>query len=132
MMAGRTTTKTVVVVEDDQDDYLILQQLFRQYCTDCITIPIHDSTTVVAELDQLKVLPDLILIDLIMPLQDGFEVLTQLRSHTRYAAVVIAIMSGLETPEYRARAVELGADHYLIKPDSLSQADHFLTQLFGT
>jgi CheY-like chemotaxis protein len=67
-------------------------------------------------------LPDLILLDLKMPLLDGFEVLKWLRAQPQddVAATPIIIISSSDSREDVRRAYKLGANFYLSKPLNLA------------
>lgn len=60
--------------------------------------------------------PDLILLDLMMPGIDGFEVIRQLRSNPDTANIRIVILSALNSNEDVVRGFSLGADDYIVKP----------------
>ena len=62
--------------------------------------------------------PDLVLLDLMLPGHDGFEVCRRLRSDPATRDVPIVIISALDDPESRARATALGATAYYTKPFS--------------
>ena len=62
--------------------------------------------------------PDLILLDLLMPQMDGFEVCRRLRSDASTRNIPILIISALDDPESRARAASAGATAYYTKPFS--------------
>ena len=62
-------------------------------------------------------IPDLILSDVMMPLLDGFEVLTALRSNSVTASIPFIFMTGTEME----KALKLRADGYLKKPCSATQ-----------
>jgi DNA-binding response OmpR family regulator len=57
--------------------------------------------------------PDLVLLDLIMPGMDGWQVCQEVRKISR---VPIMIISVLDNPGLVARALDMGADDFLIKP----------------
>ncbi len=59
-------------------------------------------------------LPDLVLLDLAMPGPDGFAVVQQLRAEG--AEVPIIVVSGERTEAAKVRALDIGADDYLVKP----------------
>jgi DNA-binding response OmpR family regulator len=61
-------------------------------------------------------LPDLILLDLVMPKLLGFEVCQILRNDTRFAKTAIIIMSAKSYKPDFDKAAELGADDYVVKP----------------
>ncbi len=60
-------------------------------------------------------LPDLILLDLILPQKSGFGVLVELKQESATARIPVIIMSNLEGGVEVQRALELGATTYLVK-----------------
>ena len=62
-----------------------------------------------------KIKPDLILLDLILPRMDGFEVLKNLKEKEETRNIPVIIFTNLERPEDVDRALELGAKTYLVK-----------------
>lgn len=60
--------------------------------------------------------PDLVLLDVVMPGLNGFEVCRQLRADPTLAEVPIVLVTGLNDPESRVRGIEIGADAYINKP----------------
>ena len=63
-----------------------------------------------------ETLPDLILLDLMLPGLDGFEVLNRLRADPRTADVRVVIVSSKAQPTDRETALKIGANDYLTKP----------------
>jgi CheY-like chemotaxis protein len=59
---------------------------------------------------------DLVLLDLMLPKMDGFEVLRQLRADPKTADVRVVIVSAKSQPADKERAAELGVNAYLTKP----------------
>ena len=57
--------------------------------------------------------PDVVILDLLMPEMDGWEVCEKIRE---FSEVPILILSALGSPASVARALDSGADDYLIKP----------------
>ncbi len=60
--------------------------------------------------------PDLILLDLLMPKVDGFEVLKQLKGNEKTSHIPIIVLTAKAEEESRQRAIDLGADSYMTKP----------------
>ena len=59
--------------------------------------------------------PDLILLDLILPQKDGFEVLTKIRNAPETKNMPVIVLTNLEGSEEVERALSLGANAYLVK-----------------
>jgi two-component system response regulator AtoC len=64
---------------------------------------------------------DAVLLDLVIPAPDGFEVLRRLREHDTHTPVIV--MSGLSEAEDVVRAMKLGANDYLPKPFEVAELD---------
>lgn len=62
-------------------------------------------------------IPDLILLDLVMPVMDGFTALENIRSNPRFKLVPIIVASNLGQKEDVDRTRELGATDFVIKSD---------------
>ncbi|NES96235.1 MAG: PAS domain S-box protein [Desertifilum sp. SIO1I2] len=76
----------------------------------------------------LQYLPDLIVLDLILPNLSGWEVLTQLKNHPQTRHIPILIVSVVDE---RQRAIALGASEYLVKPITRQQLQSSLAQIFN-
>jgi DNA-binding NarL/FixJ family response regulator len=104
------------------DDSATMRFLVRE------TLALSDAVEVVGEaddgiaaLEQLRLHhPDVVLLDLSMPRQDGWETLPLLRSE--FPAMRVVVLSGLDDRLAGRRALDLGADRYVqkgIDPDAL-------------
>lgn len=60
--------------------------------------------------------PDLILLDVMMPVMDGFEVCRHLRADSILAEVPVIMVTALDDRESRLRGIEVGADDFISKP----------------
>jgi diguanylate cyclase (GGDEF)-like protein len=60
--------------------------------------------------------PDLILLDVMMPDMDGYEVLRQLRADPQTAQIAVIFISGLDRPEDEANGLKMGVADYIAKP----------------
>jgi diguanylate cyclase (GGDEF)-like protein len=60
--------------------------------------------------------PDLLLLDVLMPDMDGYEVLRRLRADPQTAQVTVIFISGLNRPEDEANGLKMGAADYIAKP----------------
>ncbi|MBD2757482.1 response regulator [Spirosoma validum] len=111
--------KWVILVDDDEDDRFLFQQAFRPYSSNYLLQTLATGPELFQLLEDSLGLPALIILDLNMPLVDGFEVLTWLRSHADYALIPTVILTTSADQTDRQRAQELGANRFLTKPPTL-------------
>ncbi len=62
-----------------------------------------------------EVMPDLVLLDVVLPKKDGFEVLKLLKSDSQTAGIPVVLLTNLGLESDVKRGLELGAQSYIIK-----------------
>lgn len=104
--------KSILVVEDDPDGQeLIARMLFRA------KIPVEVAGTAEDALQLLSLDDHLaIVIDLALPGIDGFELLTQIRTHEDWMKLPCVAITAFHTPTLRQRVMQAGFDDYFPKP----------------
>jgi CheY-like chemotaxis protein len=78
-----------------------------------------------------ELLPDLIILDVHMPVLDGFEVLEELRRDHRFVATPIVALTASAMQGDRERALSAGFTAYIAKPISLSALRSEMQRLLG-
>jgi len=63
-----------------------------------------------------EVVPDMILLDIMMPHMDGFEVCTMLRKDKKFEKTIIVMVTGLSDRDSKMKALKMGADDIIAKP----------------
>lgn len=134
-----STQKWILLVEDDADDAdLAMRALHNEVWTGEV---VHASDGAEA-LDCLyrrgpfesrgEDPPSLVLLDLKMPRIDGFDVLQQIKSDTRFKSVPVVVFTSSRESTDVARSYQLGANAYIVKPvgfqqfsDTLQHAQRF-------
>jgi diguanylate cyclase (GGDEF)-like protein len=112
MVMGSTTQKQRVLIVDDQKDNLkILSDILRP---DVDIILAHDGEQGFRKACELK--PDLILLDVLMPGIDGFEVIRQLKHEARTSAIPVIFITALNDVVHEEKGLLLGACDYINKP----------------
>lgn len=102
---------TILVIEDDKFlRELIVQKLIKENYEVSEAI---DGEQGIKKIKEEK--PDLILLDLILPGIDGFEVLSRMREGSNLSSIPVIILSNLGQKEDVERGLKLGAIDYLIK-----------------
>lgn len=114
----------IYAVDDDEDDRYLIKGALETY-SDCKVTFYDDGQALLTELSGSlpEALPSLILLDLDMPLVNGYEVLKTLRSTPSLRAIPVLVLSGTRD-EYTVRtAYELGANSFVSKPNSVKELD---------
>jgi putative two-component system response regulator len=111
-------SKGTIVVVDDTD--VIAEILCRHLVADGYTVEVaHDG---VSGLDLVqRVLPDLVLLDVMMPGMNGFEVCRRLKSNPQTWLTPVVLITTLDARNDRIEGVDAGADDFLTKPIDLGQ-----------
>jgi CheY-like chemotaxis protein len=116
--------RTVLYIEDEEDDILFMRRAFLQAGLDLILQFVPDGKQAVSFLapDSLaasrQAAPEMILLDLNLPVLSGFEVLLWIRNQAHLRTTPVVIFSSSGRPEDRRKAHELGAADYVLKPAS--------------
>ena len=107
----RVSNRLLVVDDDEANRELLARRLRRQGFTPTVV------AGGVEALQALRAQPfDLVLLDLVMPGLDGYQVLTRLKSDPALAALPVIMISAMDQVEGIARCLEAGAEDYLPKP----------------
>jgi DNA-binding response OmpR family regulator len=103
--------KHILVAEDDK----FYANIYRKKLTaEGYDVQIAENGEIALELAR-KQKPDLILLDLVMPIKDGFSVLKDLKADPNLKDVKVLVLSNLGQDEDVNKAVGLGAADYLVK-----------------
>jgi len=76
-------------------------------------------------------LPDLVLMDLAMPVKDGFTAAAELKAHPLTASIPILALTALAMPGDERRALEAGFDGYLAKPIDTRHLEEAVARCLG-
>ena len=110
----------ILVVDDEEVNVLLLSRILERagYASVASTT---DPSRVRALHDEFK--PDVIILDLMMPHMDGFEVMEELSRHIPLGTYLpILVLTADSTPEARQRALSMGAHDFLTKPFAQDEA----------
>ncbi len=103
-----------ILIVDDEPTTL---RVFRKYLADA---DYHNVLSVSEGAQALEIiqreLPDVVLLDIVMPGMDGLDVLTALRKDTAFEHTPVIILTASTDSQTKRRALELGATDFLLKP----------------
>ena len=105
-------SKKILAVDDENDALLILKTSLGGEGYNVITATNGYDALALAQEEK----PDLIILDLLMPEMDGFEVLQELKSSDTTGEIPVIVVSGVSEREKIKGALAKGIDYFIIKP----------------
>ncbi|HET6755503.1 MAG TPA: response regulator [Jiangellaceae bacterium] len=116
----------VLIVDDEPNVVVSLQFLMKKGGFE--TSVARDGEEALAEVERFR--PDLVLLDVMMPRRDGYEVCQQLRS-TGWTDLKIVMLTAKGREAEATKGLALGADAYVTKPFSTSELVDTVTRLLA-
>lgn len=104
--------KKVLVIDDDKKIGRVLEFVFSD--KDFEVTVTYSGEEAFERLEKSR--PDIILLDIMMPGMDGFEVCEKIKSDERFKDIPLVVLSVLRSNENRERALSLGATDFIEKP----------------
>jgi adenylate cyclase len=107
-----TTQACILVVDDNEANRDLLRRRLQK----------QGYTVVVAEngyraIELIQTQPfDLVLLDIMMPRMNGYQVLEQLKAHSEWCYIPVLVISAIDDLDSTVKCIELGAEDYLAKP----------------
>jgi CheY-like chemotaxis protein len=123
------TEKTILLVDDDENSFLLLSRGLKvldptpvlRYVTDGLLATKYLQGDGAFADRSAYSFPDLVLLDLKMPIMDGFEFLAWVRCKMEFKTLPIAVVTDSLNPNDLARAYLLGATSFLIRPPCIKE-----------
>lgn len=119
--------KKILIVDDDPNIVISLEFLMKREGFDVVVAT--DGEAALAAMEQHR--PDLVLLDIMMPKKDGYEVCQQIRATPAWKHVGIIMVTAKGRDTERAKGLALGADAYITKPFSTKDLAQQVKQLLG-
>ena len=107
--------KRILIIEDDANLLYGLQSKFRVEGFEVITDEGADKKEVMEKIKILK--PDYIILDIILPKINGFNVLADIKADPDISKIPVFIFTNLSDKDSRQKSEDLGADFYIIKTE---------------
>ena len=120
--------KKKILIVDDEDDILhFLELVLREKGYEVATAANGQDALTKAQIEK----PDLVLLDIMMPQMDGWEVLKLLRVDDETANIPVAMLSARTEAKDRVQGLQEGAIDYICKPFSLGELLAKVETIFG-
>ena len=103
---------TVLLADDIELNLVMLKNMLSKYNFNIVTA--SNGQDALDKIDYYR--PALIILDILMPVLNGFEVISRVRENPKCSSMRVVVMSALNTNEFIDRAVSLGANDFISKP----------------
>ena len=107
-----TVTRTILLVEDHEDNRIVYRTILEHYGYRVLLAGDGGDGVRIARED----LPDLVLMDVSIPVMDGWEATRVLKSDPATSAIPVIALTAHALPTDRQMAADVGCDGYLAKP----------------
>jgi len=119
-------SKTILLVEDNLADIRLIQEALKSTATRSELVVVRDGIAAMSYLRQAGVdldalLPDLVLLDLNLPKQDGREVLAQIKADPQLKRLPVVILTTSQSEEDILHSYNLHVNCYIVKSRNLTQ-----------
>ena len=121
-------SQSVLVVDDEPNIVLSLEFLMKQAGFDVRIARDGEAALQAVEED----VPDLILLDVMIPKRDGYDVCQTIRANPDWSGVRIIMLTAKGREVEREKGIALGADDYITKPFSTREVVDRVKQFLGT
>jgi DNA-binding response OmpR family regulator len=107
----------LLIVDDDPDYARLLVECFTGLGFQVVYVDSGHKALQEVE----KLVPDIVLLDIVMPEMDGFEVCRQIRQVAEWASMIVIMLTSKEEVEDKIKGIDIGANDYIVKPFGLSE-----------
>ncbi len=111
---GAAVTPTILVVDDTPDNLALMSRLFG----DLYRVKVASSGEKALRIAQADPTPNLILLDIMMPGLDGYQVCERLKADAKTAHIPVIFLTAKSDMEGEKKGLDLGAVDYIVKPIS--------------
>ena len=121
---------SILVIENDPDEQIFIKEAFEETPYFNLLGLLHSGQELLSYLQTREGrLPDLILSELLMPVVDGFDVISLVKSDQQFVNIPVYIMSTTALEAIIEKCLDLGAAAYIEKPNLLLGYSGFLERL---
>jgi CheY-like chemotaxis protein len=120
----------ITLADDDEDDRLFFTDAFQELKINTIVNTVNNGKELLKYLNHPKtVLPNIIFLDLNMPILNGIDCLKQIKSNDRFNDIAVAIYSTSSSDQDVEDTFVLGANIYIKKPSNFDDLKKILSDV---
>jgi CheY-like chemotaxis protein len=121
----------ICMADDDPDDCYLFETALQEVNASVTFTFFNTCDNLLAYLRTSDALPDLIVLDMNMPGNDGYQCLATIKKEARLLHIPVIIYSTSSMPAIVKKAEEYGAHQYLIKPSSMELIKNLIRELLA-
>jgi Response regulator containing a CheY-like receiver domain and a GGDEF domain len=119
----------ICLVDDDKDDRETFQDAFNELNSDNVLMTFKNGLEAIDYLNAIEDVPDIIFLDLNMPIMGGLETLREIRKNERYKLLSVVIYSTSSSEKDIEETLVAGANIYITKPTNYRVLKDMLTKV---
>lgn len=120
----------ITLADDDEDDRMFFTDAFDELKINTVVNTVNDGAALMKFLDDPEsILPNIIFLDLNMPLKSGIECLKEIKGNSKFEDIAIAIYSTSSSEEDIENTFVLGANIYIKKPSDFGKLKDVLSEV---
>lgn len=112
---------TILLIEDNAADVELFRMALEEAHVDCSLVVFEDGGEAIQHIRNAADTPDLIVLDLNVPRNDGIEILQVIRAAPLFANVSIAVLSSSSSPREKAKLAAFHIREFIVKPADLEE-----------
>lgn len=107
-----TAPKRILIIDDTKDILLVVSRRIKSWGFDVLTAETGEEGLRIAE----ESLPDLVLLDIMMPRMKGRDVCARLKANPKTQHIPVIFLTALGLADHIKAGLDLGAEDYIVKP----------------
>lgn len=132
MISPASNLQNILIADDDDDDCILFQDALGELSIESGLTFVKNGNELLTSLENEALpLPDIIFLDLNMPLKNGVECLQEIKNDPKLKEIIVIICSTSAQEWAVNTAYELKADMYIRKPDTFSKFKNALDQVLS-
>lgn len=131
MTKNKEVTRNAVIAEDNDEDYDFFSDAINKISIKVVLTRAEDGETLIKLLDQKDINPDVLFLDLMLPIKDGRECLKLIRRNKKFDFMPIVIYSDPKEYESIEFCYREGANLFIFKPRTTDELVEMLERIFA-
>jgi CheY-like chemotaxis protein len=120
----------IAIADDDTDDHFFFAEAVSNAAVPCNIRQLFNGRELIDHLQSAGNKPDMIVLDLNMPVMDGLTTLSKIKSTSELRAIPVFVLTTSVREADRRRCRELGCVEYYVKPSGLAEYKGIIQDIF--